>query len=122
MYPYSTVQALSAHRLFVESELSQQLREHASRDPTPHLLELFERTRRTVPAYAAFLNEHAVEPTSIRELRHFRELPLTTKANYHQRYPLSERCRDGTLSSSDMIATSSGSTGEPTFWPRFSTD
>jgi len=122
MYPDRTLQALSAHRLFVDSELSQQLREHASNEPTTHLLELFERTRSTVPAYASFLAEQGVEPTRIRELRDFRELPLTTKANYHHRYPLAERCRDGALSSSDMIAASSGSTGEPTFWPRFSTD
>ena len=114
--------ALSAHELFIRSDLSQQLERHATTEPSQHLLELFERTQRTVPAYAAFLAEHGVDPTRIRALADFRELPLTTKANYHQRYPLAERCRAGDLSSSDMIAASSGSTGEPTFWPRFFTD
>jgi len=116
------VQALAAQDHFIHTELSFELEQHASSDPTPHLLELFTRTRATVPAYAAFLAEHAVDPASVRSLEDFRQLPLTTKSNYHQRYPLAERCRAGDLSSSDMIAASSGSTGEPTFWPRFFTD
>ncbi len=114
--------ALSAHEQFVRSELTEQLQAHASAEPTPHLLELFEHTKTTVPAYAAFLAEHGVDPARIRTLADFRQLPLTTKENYHYRYPLAERCRAGDLSSSDMIAASSGSTGEPSFWPRFFTD
>ena len=115
-------QALSAHERFIRAELSQQLAEHATADPTAHLLELFERTRRTVPAYAAFLAEHGLDAKAPVSLEEFRQLPLTNKANYHHRYPLAERCRDGDPSSSDMIAASSGSTGEPTFWPRFFDD
>ena len=115
-------EALSAHELFIHSELSQQLQEHATSELAPHWLDLFERTRRGVPAYAAFLTEQGVDPARIRSLEDFRQLPLTTKANYHHRYPLADRCRAGDLSSSDMIAASSGSTGEPTFWPRFFTD
>ena len=122
MYQGRAAQALSAYERFVHTDLSQQLEERASSDPTPGLLELFERTRSGVPAYAAFLAEHGVDPTRIRSLTDFRALPLTTKSNYHHRYPLAERCRLGQLSSSDMIAASSGSTGEPTFWPRFLTD
>jgi phenylacetate-CoA ligase len=114
--------AVSAQQRFVTRDLDQELAEHASREPTPHLLELFERTRASVPAYAAFLAEHGVEPTRIRSLQDFCRLPLTTKANYHQRYSLAERCREGDLSTSDMLAASSGSTGEPAFWPRFLTD
>jgi phenylacetate-CoA ligase len=122
MHRDRAAQALSAHDRFIDTDLSEQLQEHASSDPTRHLLELFERTRTTVPAYAAFLAEQRAFPEQIRSLADFRRLPLTTKANYHQRYPLAERCRSGDLSSSDMIAASSGSTGEPTFWPRSFTD
>ncbi|HKO47482.1 MAG TPA: phenylacetate--CoA ligase family protein [Polyangiaceae bacterium] len=122
MHRDRAAQALSAHELFIRSDLSEQLREHASAEPTPHLLDLFERTRKSVPAYAAFLAEQGVDPARIRSLEDFRQLPLTTKTNYHHRYPLAERCRAGDLSSSDMIAASSGSTGEPTFWPRFFSD
>jgi phenylacetate-CoA ligase len=122
MHRDRAAQALSAHDRFIQGDLSRELDEHASNEPTPHLLELFARTQRGVPAYSAFLAEHGVEPGRIRTLEDFRELPLTTKENYHHRYPLADRCREGSLSSSDMVAASSGSTGEPSFWPRFFTD
>jgi phenylacetate-CoA ligase len=118
MHPDRAAQALSAHQDFVRRDLSQQLEEHANGAPDRHLLELFERTVRSVPAYAKFLQENGVVPGEIRTLEDFRNLPLTTKANYHHRYPLSERCREGDLNESHMVAASSGSTGEPTFWPR----
>ena len=41
-----------------------------------------------------------------------------TKANYMQAYPLPERCLGGSLQGSSRVAVSSGSTGQPTFWPR----
>ena len=40
------------------------------------------------------------------------------KADYMQAYPLPERCLGGSLRASDRVAVSSGSTGQPTFWPR----
>ena len=49
-------------------------------------------------------------------------LPLLTKANYVQRYPLAELVAGGRLESCDTMALSSGSTGAATFWPRFVTD
>ena len=36
--------------------------------------------------------------------------------------PAAELCRDGRLDACDMVAVSSGSTGTPTFWPRFVAD
>ncbi|HEY2763695.1 MAG TPA: phenylacetate--CoA ligase family protein, partial [Pseudonocardiaceae bacterium] len=71
-----------------------------------------------VPAYRDFLAEHDVDPAAVREMADFRALPLLTKANYLRRHSLTRLCRDGELSGCDMIAVSSGSTGEPTFWPR----
>lgn len=122
MYPDRAAQASSALQLFVRSDLAQQLESHGSHEPTRHLLELFERSQKSVPAYAKFLREQGVDPTRIRTLDDFRQLPLTTKENYHHRYPLAERCREGDLNDSHMVAASSGSTGEPTFWPRAFTD
>jgi phenylacetate-CoA ligase len=52
----------------------------------------------------------------------FARLPLLTKDGYLRRYPLAARCRGGDLSTCDFVAVSSGSTGEPTFWPRFVSD
>ncbi|GII92372.1 phenylacetate--CoA ligase [Sinosporangium siamense] len=75
---------------------------------------------RTVPAYRGFLAEHAIAPDQIQTLDDFSSLPLTTKDNYTRKHPLPDLCRDGVLG--DMVAVSSGSTGEPTFWPRSSDD
>jgi phenylacetate-CoA ligase len=113
---------LLAHQQFLETPLGRLLDDHAQADPTSHLLDLFRRTAATVPAYAALLREHGVAAGAVRTAADFRALPLVTKANYVTRFPLAERCRDGDLSSCDMVAVSSGSTGEPTFWPRFVSD
>jgi phenylacetate-CoA ligase len=81
-------------------------------------LALFHSVVTTVPAYRAFLAEHDVDPAAVCTISDFRTLPLLTKDNYLRRHPLAQLCRNGQLASCDMIAVSSGSTGEPTFWPR----
>jgi phenylacetate-CoA ligase len=86
------------------------------------VVDLFHRVAGSVPAYRKFLHEHGIEPAGIKTLQDFQRLPLLTKDNYLRRYPLPELCRDGRLESCDMIAVSSGSTGDPLVWPRFHTD
>ncbi|MGH3999122.1 MAG: phenylacetate--CoA ligase family protein [Pseudonocardiaceae bacterium] len=90
----------------------------AATEPEQRALTLFESVVATVPAYRTFLAEHDVEPATIRTTADFRTLPLLTKDNYLRRYPLTQLCRGGELVGCDMVAVSSGSTGEPTFWPR----
>lgn len=96
--------------------------EQSSATPEDAALALFHRTAAAVPAYRAFLGDHGVEPEAIRTFADFQRVPLTTKDNYHRRHPLADRCRGGRLEGCDMIAVSSGSTGQPTFWPRAVTD
>src|SRR5579884_3413019 len=91
-------------------------------DPRARVLGLFHRVVTSVPAYRAFLDEHGVDPATARSFADSQRLPLLTKENYHQRYPLPDMCRDGRLDGCDMIAVSSGSTGQPTIWPRSVTD
>lgn len=86
------------------------------------LLNLFREVVETVPAYQTFLAENNINPASIQTFADFQNLPLITKDNYLRRYPLPHLCRRGELASCDFIAVSSGSTGQPTFWPRFITD
>lgn len=86
------------------------------------VLSLFHRVIQTVPAYHDFLQQQGVDPNQIETLDDFATLPLTTKDNYLRQFPLPRLCRDGKLETCDMIAVSSGSTGEPTFWPRFISD
>lgn len=81
-------------------------------------LKLFHDASRRVPAYKDFLKKHAIRAGKIRNIQDFAELPVTTKKNYINKYPLESRCWDGKLSASDIIAVSSGTDGEPKFWPR----
>src|SRR5207248_8422877 len=71
-----------------------------------------------VPAYRAFVNEHGIDPTTIQTFDDFKTLPLTDKQNYQYRHSLAHLCRGGSLKNCDMLAVSSGSTGQPTVWPR----
>ncbi|HEX6291586.1 MAG TPA: hypothetical protein VFZ66_20550 [Herpetosiphonaceae bacterium] len=114
--------AITALQTFLSTPLETLLQHHTTISPEAAALDLFQRVAATVPAYRAFLAEREIDPASIRSLADFQRLPLTTKANYVSRYPLADLCRDGRLDHCDMIAVSSGSTGQPTFWPRFFAD
>jgi phenylacetate-CoA ligase len=83
---------------------------------------LFHSVARDVPAYRAFLDANGVNPETIRTFDDFSRLPLVNKANYHSRYPLADLCRHGRLQAADFFAVSSGSTGQPTLWPRSVSD
>jgi phenylacetate-CoA ligase len=97
---------LSALRQFVETPIS--ALDAPPGDGRAEAEALYARVVESVPAYRAFLGTR----------RAFAELPLVTKDNYLRQYSLSERCWDGRLSACDFLAVSSGSTSEPTVWPR----
>jgi phenylacetate-CoA ligase len=103
---------------FLTTPLDATLARHRSEDPVAAALALFHEVAATVPAYAAFLAAHGVDPAAVTTPEAFRALPRVRKQNYLQRHPLDALCRGGTLAGLDIIAVSSGSTGTPTFWPR----
>jgi phenylacetate-CoA ligase len=72
----------------------------------------------SVPAYRRFLAEARIDPAAVQSAADFVRLPMTSKGNYVNKYPLPELCRGGRLDGCDMIAVSSGSSGKPTIWPR----
>src|SRR3546814_18023063 len=74
---------------------------------------LFQEVAREVPAYGAFLTAQGIDPAGVHDIADFRRLPLLTKANYLRAYPLAELVPGGRLEAMDMIAVSSGSTGQP---------
>ncbi|HVK21154.1 MAG TPA: phenylacetate--CoA ligase family protein [Actinokineospora sp.] len=86
------------------------------------VLDLFQQVAATVPAYRKFLAERGINPAAVTTMADFHALPLIDKDNYHRSYPLPELCRDGRLDGCDMVAVSSGSSGQPTVWPRSLTD
>lgn len=71
-----------------------------------------------VPAYRDFLKINKINPTKIKTIADFSQLPLVNKKNYLLKYPLEKLCWDGEIASSDMISLSSGSSGKPFFWLR----
>jgi len=111
-----------AIRHFLATPLDRLLDRGGRQDPGETALALFHEVAATVPAYGAFLAEQGIEPDRVRTMQDFAGLPLATKQNYLRRHPLARCCRGGRLESCDFVAVSSGSTGTPTFWPRFVSD
>jgi phenylacetate-CoA ligase len=116
--------ALVAERLsaFLNTPLDTILQQRAAADPLLHAQQLFKNTVAGVPAYRQFLLDRGIAPDSTAGSGDFAALPLMTKADYMQKYPLPDRCKGGRLTACDRLAVSSGSTGTPTFWPRAMTD
>jgi phenylacetate-CoA ligase len=114
--------ANEAFRTFLATPLNALLRRATERDPGEAALALFHEVAETVPAYRDFLARRKVDPGAVRTVDDFRALPLTTKQDYILAYPLPQLCSGGRIDNCDMVAVSSGSTGTPTFWPRFVAD
>jgi len=81
-------------------------------------LATFRDAAQRVPAYRDFLATNGVKPESVRTIEDFRHLPLTDKKNYLDTYTLNDIANNGTLQGSTVIWSSSGSSGEPHYWPR----
>lgn len=79
-------------------------------------LSIFRWTATNVPAYKAFLKEHKINPTKIKSEDDFSKLPYIDKKNYLRRYKFEELFPNKKIP--PMISSSSGSTGEPFYWPR----
>lgn len=81
-------------------------------------LNLFHKASVRIPAYIDFLKEHKIDAKSVKTKDDFISLPVTTKKNYLKKYNLKEINWDGLFRDLHLISVSSGSTGEPFFWPR----
>lgn len=79
-------------------------------------LRTFHAAAESIPAYSHFLKSHKISAHTIKSITDFLSLPTTTKKNYVEKYSAHERAWPGTYS--NMISTSSGTTGVPHFWPR----
>ncbi|MGR8940837.1 MAG: phenylacetate--CoA ligase family protein [Gammaproteobacteria bacterium] len=117
--PATVLERLSA---FLNTPLAVLLRERLAADARQHALDVCKAAVARVPAYRQFLKDQGVDPEKIAAVEDLAALPLLNKANYMQKYPLPQRCRDGRMTACDRLAVSSGSTGVATFWPRAMTD
>jgi phenylacetate-CoA ligase len=114
--------ALAALGRFYRTSLDQELGRHLTEPPARAALELFWAAARDVPAYGKFLQAAGCDPGTVVDASDFTRVPIATKETYHRRHELPALCWGGDLSGSDMLAVSSGSTGEPAIWPRFVSD
>lgn len=80
---------------------------------------LFHEMSRRVPAYKDHLKKNNVDPSSIKSIKDFSRVPSIDKNNYLRAYPLKDLCWDGKLAENRWtISSTSGSTGEPFYFPR----
>jgi len=78
----------------------------------------FRRAAREVPAYADFLRRGKIMAECISTPQDFARVPPVTKANYLHHYPLNMLARHGDIAAAGTWSTSSGSSGQPAYWPR----
>lgn len=72
-----------------------------------------------VPAYKDFLKKNGVKKELIKTFTDFQQLPTIDKDNYLRSYDLKDLCWNGNLDQRQLtISSTSGSTGEPFFFPR----
>ncbi len=82
-------------------------------------LALFDQMAKRVPAYKDFLRVNKVDPEKIKTIDDFKLIPTVDKDNYLRKYPRQDLCWDGEFSTKNwMISATSGSTGEPFYFPR----
>ncbi len=81
-------------------------------------LELFREASSAVPAYSHFLQTLGCDPFAITGASDFDQIPVVTKHNYLEVYPLRELLWKGSFENARIISTSSGSSGAPFYWPR----
>lgn len=108
---------INSHHFFQYNPASESIAQIIAEAETT-ALQIFQEAATRVPAYRDFLAQYSIEPHRIKTIADFQSLPFTSKENYILRYPLAARCLDGKITEADTVATSSGSSGNPLFWPR----
>lgn len=101
-----------------EKRLREKSEEYWQKKGEENALRLFHLAAERVPAYGKFLKENGVKAESVKTIRDFEKVPVTDKENYIKKYNLADRCWGGSLPKASVAAVSSGTTGEPTYWPR----
>jgi phenylacetate-CoA ligase len=83
------------------------------------VLKLFHETASRVPAYRDFLKKNRIDPAKIKTVADFKNVPPTSKKDYLRAYPLPMLSWDGKLvEKRSVYSATSGSTGEPFYFPR----
>ncbi|MFA6105408.1 MAG: phenylacetate--CoA ligase family protein [Patescibacteria group bacterium] len=80
-------------------------------------LKQFHQMAERVPAYRDFLKKNKINHHKIKKIDDLKHVPWVDKENYLKKYKLSDLCWDGKMKA-PIISASSGSSGQPFFWPR----
>jgi phenylacetate-coenzyme A ligase PaaK-like adenylate-forming protein len=81
-------------------------------------LDLFHQAAERVPAYKKFLARHKINPEKIQTWNDFQTVPIINKKNYLRYYPYHELFWDGNPAKDSTYTSTTGSTGEPFYFPR----
>ncbi|MEV5595187.1 hypothetical protein [Streptomyces sp. NPDC052496] len=81
-------------------------------------LQLFRRASVAVPAYAKFLRSRDCDPALVVEAADFGRVPIMAKENYLRSASLTDLMWDGSPGGARLVASSSGSSGTPFYWPQ----
>ena len=102
----------------VLKELKTQPASHWERRGERYALAMFRYAYKTVPAYRKFLKEHGINGDRIKTIADFRTLPVMDKQSYLAKYEYRDLFPNRDLSRVTSVSATSGSTGEPFYFPR----
>lgn len=83
-----------------------------------HTLELFKKAAKELPAYRRFLAAHHIDPAKVQTAADLAGVPLTSKKSYLVANKLEDLVWKSDLNSLMLFCSTSGSTGEPYYFPR----
>lgn len=113
-------------KLYSKPELLQKFIKETAEDGLISLgdemaVKLFQDMSTRVPAYREFLKNNGFDPSGLRSISDFSNIPTTDKDNYLRANNRKDLCLDGDFKQNAwIISTTSGSTGEPFYFPRTS--
>jgi phenylacetate-CoA ligase len=83
------------------------------------VVEVFNTAIKEVPAYKDFIAGYDIKPSTIKTYTDFLQVPSVTKKNYLRAFPWNDLCKRKYLVEESLVMTStSGSTGQPFYFPR----
>ncbi len=88
------------------------------REGEKRALNIFHSAAVRVPAYKDFLKKNKINPEKIKTWEDFQSVPPINKKTYLRQYPLEKLSWDGNLKKPLVFTSTSGSTGEPFYFPR----
>ncbi len=77
-----------------------------------YVFNLFRKMAKQVPAYRQFLKDAGIEASTVRSIGDIEKIPSVSKKNYLRKYAYPDFFWNGTLETSHILTSTSGSTGD----------